>query len=436
MARRVKKETKKREKVERKQRKEEEQAAIEAANRAKELEQQRRLEKIHKQEEEREAMAKAVEVSVRMRFGSVDHRLKNIVREESQLLAKGKGKAPEAIASTYGTANESDLEVLARWNRARASLMMLPHFDCHTPMFMPVGTQGTVKGLTTTQLEELGCQVILGNTYHLENRPGSDLIYQMGGLHKFMNWRRGMLTDSGGFQMVSLLQLAEITEEGVTFQSPVDGTRMLLTPEASIQIQNKIGADIIMALDDVVSSTVTGPRVEEAMHRTLRWIDRCIKGRDGEDTFLGFVWDLVEYAIGGVSGGEAKEAFWRVVEQCTAALPENKPRYVMGVGYPLDILVCSALGADMYDCVYPTRTARFGTALIPEGVLKLKLAAMATDLRPIDPTCDCMFTEKMRNSIIDGSFPEFVRDFLKKQFPAGDVPQWVCNALAAAGIQV
>ncbi|CAI5992924.1 unnamed protein product [Closterium sp. NIES-64] len=368
--------------------------------------------------------------------------------------------------------------------------MTLPHHSCLTPMFMPVGTQGTIKGLTAQQLGELGCQVVLGNTYHLANRPGADVIAEAGGLHAFMDWPRGLLTDSGGFQMVSLLHLADITEQGVEFQSPVDGTRMLLTPEESIAIQNKIGADIIMALDDVVSSLVSGPRIEEATHRTLRWMDRCMQAhsRPHDQNLFGIVQggldpklrdiclkglidrDLPGYAIGGLAGGEDKESFWRVVAQCTAALPANKPRYVMGVGYPLDIVVCSALGADMYDCVYPTRTARFGTALIPEGVLKLKHAAMANDHRPIDPSCSCLacrsfsraylhslvtkdpvgchlltihniaymmqLTRSMHNAILNNTFPSFVVDFLQKQFPRGDVPQWVQAAMQAAAIDI
>ncbi|OAE24895.1 hypothetical protein AXG93_2931s1380 [Marchantia polymorpha subsp. ruderalis] len=349
-------------------------------------------------------------------------------------------------------------QVLARHNLARASRLTLPHHVVQTPMFMPVGTQGVIKGITCDQLEDLGCQIILGNTYHLALRPGADLLEQIGGLHKFMNWPRALLTDSGGFQMVSLLHLANITEEGVTFQnrltsgvdlmtrvtvcsqSPVDGTPMLLTPEESIQIQNKIGADIIMALDDVVKTTTTGPRVEEAMHRTIRWIDRCVAGN---------VLARQIYAIGGLSGGEEKDSFWRIVAQCTAGLPEDKPRYVMGVGFPLDIVVCSALGADMYDCVYPTRTGRFGSALIPEGVLKLTNASMATDNRPLDPSCTCMVCKKytrsylhtivtkealgsqlvsyhniaymmklsqdLHTSILEGRFPRFVQDFLQKQ---------------------
>ncbi|CAM6105480.1 unnamed protein product [Calypogeia fissa] len=381
-------------------------------------------------------------------------------------------------------------EVLATYNRARASRLTLPHYVVETPMFMPVGTQGTIKGIACDQLEDLGCQIILGNTYHLALRPGAELLRNVGGLHEFMNWPRALLTDSGGFQMVSLLHLADITEEGVTFQSPVDGTPMLLTPEESIQIQNDIGADIIMALDDVVKTTTTGPRVEEAMHRTLRWIDRCIAAhaRPHEQSLFGIVQGGVDpqlrkecvkglvarnlpgYAIGGLAGGESKDLFWRVVAQCTAELPKDKPRYVMGVGFPLDIVVCSALGADMYDCVYPTRTARFGSALVPEGILKLKHANMAKDYRPLDASCSCMvckqytraylhtlvtkealgsqlvsyhniaymmkLSKDLHTSILENRFPEFVQNFLKLQFPVGDVPVWVRDAMEVAGIDI
>ncbi|ESW08272.1 hypothetical protein PHAVU_009G033100 [Phaseolus vulgaris] len=403
---------------------------------------------------------------------------------------KSRSRSRQGYTTTVTNAMALAFEVLGRFNRARAARLTLPHHVCQTPLFMPVGTQGTIKGLTNSQLEDIGCQIILGNTYHLALRPTSELLDEVGGLHKFMNWQRGLLTDSGGFQMVSLLHLADITEKGVTFQSPVDGKPMLLTPEESIEIQNRIGADIIMALDDVVKTTITGPRVEEAMYRTLRWIDRCIAAhkRPHDQNLFGIVQGgldpilrdicakgLVErnlpgYAIGGLSGGEDKNSFWRVVAQCTAALPEHKPRYVMGVGYPLDIVVCSALGADMYDCVYPTRTARFGTALIPEGVLKLKHKAMADDTRPIDPTCPCMvcknytrayihclvtkdamgsqllsyhnlyymlqLSRNLHSSIVEGRFPEFVCDFLHKMFPKGDVPEWVCDAMEVAGIDI
>lgn len=377
---------------------------------------------------------------------------------------------------------------------ARASTLKLPHGTVLTPVFMPVGTQGSIKGLTSEQLQlpPLDCKIILSNTYHLALRPGTELIADMGGLHNFMNWPRNLLTDSGGFQMVSLLELAEITEEGVTFQSPVDGTRMLLTPEMSIQHQNRIGSDIIMALDDVAPSTINDDaRFKEACYRTLRWIDRCIAAHANPETqnLFGIVQggldvspgglrdvcidgliqrDLPGYAIGGLAGGEDKEAFWRVVSKCAKALPANKPRYLMGVGYPVDLVVCSALGVDMYDCVYPTRTGRFGTAMVPSGLLKLRTAEFANDERPIDVTCPCSVCKDysrsalhislknggvapqlvtyhnlaymmrlmttMRNSILEKAFPEFVQDFMKTHYGEKEVPQWVVDALADAGI--
>ncbi|KAH6565494.1 hypothetical protein BASA62_007236 [Batrachochytrium salamandrivorans] len=254
-----------------------------------------------------------------------------------------------------------DIKAKCSYTKGRVSHMRLPHYTAHTPVFMPVGTSGCMKGLTTAQVEALDCHIILGNTYHLALQPGKDLLKEVGGLHKFMNWNRGMLTDSGGFQMVSLLKLSEITEKGVQFLSPFDGVTMtLLTPEHSIEIQNAIGADIIMQLDDVVSSLVTGPR----------------RNANG-------------YAIGGLSGGESKDTFWRIVSLCTDLLPENKPRYCMGVGYGEDLVVCSALGVDMYDCVFPTRTARFGNALTRSGALKLRHRQYERDFRPIEEHCEC-----------------------------------------------
>eukprot|EP00753_Platysulcus_tardus_P001170 PLAT1112.1.p1 GENE.PLAT1112.1~~PLAT1112.1.p1 ORF type:complete len:428 (-),score=156.97 PLAT1112.1:326-1564(-) len=387
-------------------------------------------------------------------------------------------------------------EVAATWNRARAATVHLPHGDVRTPVFMPVGTQGTIKGLTRKQLldEPLACEIILGNTYHLGTRPGGPLLEEMGGLHKFMNWPGNLLTDSGGFQMVSLLDLAEITEEGVLFTSPADGSRMLLTPEQSMELQNQIGSDIMMQLDDVVSSLSTDmERMEEACHRTLRWLDRCVEAhkRPDEQALFGIVQggldisdgglrdicldgmierDLPGYAIGGLAGGEDKHSFWTVVDKCTARLPADKPIYLMGVGYPLDIVVCTALGVDMFDCVYPTRTARFGTALVKEGRLQLKAKACKDDMRPIDEDCACFvcrnytraymhrllktestgaqllsvhniaymmrFTREMRQSIIDGHFPTYVRTFLLDQFPDKDYPKWAVDALRAAGIDL
>jgi len=243
----------------------------------------------------------------------------------------------------------------ATWNKARATTFRLPHSTVETPIFMPVGTQASVKGLTSEQLAEINCSIVLGNTFHLALRPGEDTLDQLGGIQKFMSWPRAVLTDSGGFQMVSLLELSKLTEEGVWFQSPMDGKDMLLSPERSIAIQNKIGADIIMALDDVVSSTTTGPRVEEAMYRTIRWLDRCWNAheRKHDQALFGIVqggldykWrdicleelvkrDLPGYAIGGLAGGEDKKLFWRMVNRCTDKLPMNKPRYCMGVGYPV-----------------------------------------------------------------------------------------------------
>ena len=317
-------------------------------------------------------------------------------------------------------------KVLHTDGRARYTNLTLPHYDCFTPMFMPVGTQGCVKGLTSAQLEEIECQVILGNTYHLGQRPGKDLFLECGGLHKFMSWKRGLLTDSGGFQMVSLADLSDVTEEGVMFQSPIDGKSEMLTPEKSMEIQNAIGADIIMALDDVVSSVkISKERFEEATHRTTRWIDRCIKGhkRPKEQALFGIVQgglddrlrdislegllkrskDLPGFAIGGLAGGEGKEDFCRVLENALPKLPFNKPRYVMGIGYPIDIVICTAFGGDMYDCVFPSRTARFGNALVPEGTLRLKQAQYKTDERKVQDDCDCLccshYTRKDLNKI-------------------------------------
>lgn len=289
--------------------------------------------------------------------------------------------------------------------------------------------------------------------------------------------------------MVSLLKFSSVSERGVRFQSPVDGTEMLLTPERSIHIQNQIGADIIMALDDVVASTTTGQRVEEACYRTVRWIDRCVDAhvRKGEQSLFGIVQggldgelramccrELVKrhlpgYAIGGLSGGEEKGKFWRMVNMCTGILPENKPRYCMGVGYPEDLVVCVALGADMFDCVYPARTARFGTALVPGGLLKIRSNSMATDYRPIQEGCECFTCDKYsrsylhflkegsvgaqlltlhnvayltglmgraREAILEGWFEAFVQQFMVDLYPDRQYPDWSREALEEAGIRL
>lgn len=276
-------------------------------------------------------------------------------------------------------------------------------------MFMPVATQASLKGITPEQLDQLDCKICLNNTYHLGLKPGQSVLDSVGGAHKLQSWNRNILTDSGGFQMVSLLKLATITEEGVNFLSPHDGTPMLLTPEHSISLQNSIGSDIMMQLDDVVATLTTGPRVEEAMLRSIRWLDRCIEANKNPDTQNLFAIiqggldlklrekcceemikrDTPGIAIGGLSGGEDKESYCKVVDRCTDLLPENKPRYCMGVGYAEDLVVSVALGADLFDCVYPTRTARFGNAITRYGTINLKNRQYQDDFTPIEKGCKC-----------------------------------------------
>lgn len=299
--------------------------------------------------------------------------------------------------------------------RARAGTLHLPHGKVRTPVFMPVGTKGTIKGVSSVQLDQeaMAPEIILGNTYHLALQPGTELIAAFGGLHKFMNWKHSLLTDSGGFQMVSLLDLAEITEQGVKFQSPIDGTEMMLTPEQSIKFQNEIGADIMMQLDDVVSSlNMDVERFKEATARSVRWLDRCIAShtRPTEQNLFAIIQggldvspgglreqclhEMVKrntpgYAIGGLAGGEDKASFCKVVFHNTSGLPLNKPRYLMGVGYPVDLVICVALGVDMFDCVYPTRTARFGVALVENGSMRIKAKEFSNQNKPLEDICKC-----------------------------------------------
>lgn len=366
--------------------------------------------------------------------------------------------------------------------------MTLPHGQVKTPVFMPVGTKGAIKGITFQEMKDMGCEMLLGNTYHLGNTPGPETLSSFNGLHEFIGWDRCILTDSGGFQMVSLLKLAEITEQGVEFESPVDSSRMLLSPEESIRIQNIIGSDIMMALDDVCNPLSPPERVEEACSRTSRWIDRCLSAHatDNQNLFAiiqGGVdsrlrdcsleqlieKDLPGYAIGGLCGGEHKEDFVRVVSQCTARLPKDKPVYVMGIGYPVDLLVCTCLGADMFDCVFATRTARFGQVFTRGGLLKLKTGEMKNDFGPIDRECLChtcqrysraylstiagkeevacnllsvhnvaflfKLMEQLRDAIIEGTLPVFVGKFLNDWFSGRErVPQWVVEALELGNI--
>ena len=301
-------------------------------------------------------------------------------------------------------------EVLAKCEttRARASRMTLGHGPVRTPVFMPVGTQGTVKAVSVDQLHHpsIECEILLGNTYHLANRPGAESLKKLGGLHKFSSWTGNILTDSGGFQMVSLLSLADITEEGVEFESPVDGSKMLLTPEESMRVQNAIGSDIMMALDDVVSSvSVDDARFEEACDRTLRWIDRCIKAH--ERRFRAGALRHRSRRPGRVGWRSAREVYrgdaaprqgpswlchwWAGRRRARKHFGRSwsmqldfaawKARYLMGVGYPLNLVVCVALGVDMFDCVYP-RTARFGTAMVSGGLFEAQEARFCRRLCP------------------------------------------------------
>lgn len=383
-------------------------------------------------------------------------------------------------------------EVLATCSRtkARVSQIHLPHQTVDAPVFMPVGTQGTMKGIDPQQLRDLGCQIMLSNTYHLGHRPGAELLDKANGLHNFMRWDRALLTDSGGFQMVSLMKLAEVTEEGVKFESPRDCSMMLLTPEKSIELQNSIGADIIMQLDDVVPTLTTGPRVEEALDRTIRWLDRCISAhkRPHDQNLFPIIQggtdldmrrrcieemvkrDLPGHAIGGLSGGEEKGLFCKVVDHCTDFLPRDKPIYCMGVGYAVDLVVCVALGVDMFDCVFPTRTARFGTALTKFGGLSLKQKKFQTDFSPIEEGCSCFTCQNhtraylhsiiqketvachlitihnlnyqlslmkgIRTSIIEDRFPQYIEQFMKDLYGSSDkVPAWVHEALKKFNIE-
>ncbi|XP_073994957.1 tRNA-guanine transglycosylase isoform X2 [Rhodnius prolixus] len=350
--------------------------------------------------------------------------------------------------------------------------------------------QGTLKGLLPDQLETMDCRIILGNTYHLGTKPGPELLKKAGGLHKFIGWNRALLTDSGGFQMVSLYDLAKIDEQGVLFKSPYDESLIKLTPEESIKIQNAIGADIIMQLDDVVSVLTVGPRVEEAMNRTIRWLDRCISahGRPEDQNIFPIVQGGLDrnlriecakqltkrpvngFAIGGLSGGEEKDEFWRIVHLCTELLPKEKPRYCMGVGFAADLVVCVALGVDMFDCVFPTRTARFGCGLVDTGQINLKQKKYAKDYCPIQDDCECTtcrrytraylhtivtvetvachlltvhnvhyqmkLMRRMGESIKNQKFPEFVQDFMAKMYANREIPKWIKNALKAVNICV
>ncbi len=349
---------------------------------------------------------------------------------------------------------------------ARAGTITTPHGSIPTPVFMPLATQGSVKSLSPEDIQNLEAKILLGNTYHLYLRPGLEVIRESGGLHRFMAWEGPILTDSGGFQVFSLGHLRKINDEGAVFRSHIDGSEHLLTPELAIEIQETLGADIIMAFDECAPADAKPDVFREAMNRTHRWAERCLAKHQRTDQALfgivqgGFSMELrkqsVEeltsmdfpgYAIGGLSVGERKDLMYPVTKETAALLPASKPRYLMGVGSPEDLVECVSYGIDMFDCALPTRIARNGALFTREGRANLRNSRFKNQMEPIDPNCDCYtcrtfsaaylhhlfkceellgyrlatihnlsfilkLMDRMRQAIIEGTFPQFKEDFL------------------------
>lgn len=358
-------------------------------------------------------------------------------------------------------------ELQAECDGARAGLLRTPHGTFKTPMFMPVGTQATVKTLTPEELYDMGAQVILSNTYHLFLRPGEDLVREAGGLHSFMHWKQAILTDSGGFQVFSLGQMRKIKEEGVTFRNHLDGSKKFLSPEVSMDIQMALNSDIAMAFDECIPYPSDYDYTLASTERTSRWAKRCldhhhsdtqglfgiVQGGMYEDLRKKSCLDLVDmdfdgYGIGGLSVGEEKDMMYHILEHTTPYLPQHKARYLMGVGTPDCLVEGVARGVDMFDCVFPTRVARNGMAMTHTGRLTVRNASFARDFRPIEEGCQCYtcrnytrayirhlfkaeellayrlvsihnlyflldFMRQMRQSILDGTFREFRKEFWK-----------------------
>lgn len=350
---------------------------------------------------------------------------------------------------------------------ARLGRLHTPHGTFETPMFMPVGTQATVKTLSPEELYEMGSQVILSNTYHLFLRPGHELVQKAGGLHKFMNYKHGMLTDSGGFQVFSLGAMRKITEEGVMFRSHIDGSKKFLSPEIATNVQEALGADIAMAFDECIPYPADYDYAKQSTERTTRWAKRCLEAHTREDQSLfGIVQggmypelrklsvqqltelDFAGYGIGGLSVGEPKPMMYDILGQTTVDMPKDKARYLMGVGTADCIVEAVNLGVDMFDCVFPTRVARNGTAMTNYGRLVVRNACYAEDFSPIEEGCGCYtcrnfsrayirhlfkaeeifalrlltihnlyfllnFTKRIRQAIAEDRFPEFRERFLQ-----------------------
>jgi queuine tRNA-ribosyltransferase len=360
----------------------------------------------------------------------------------------------------------NEIKILKTQGKARAGELSTQHGIIHTPVLCPVGTQGSVKTLTPQDVKDVGMRMILANTYHLYLRPGIPTIEKMGGLHKFMNWDGAILTDSGGYQLYSLSKLRRINDDGVIFRSHIDGSQHTFTPELAIKYQESIGADIIMVLDECIDHNESREKVWAAMVRTHQWAERCLKAHNKPGQALyaivqgGVFPDLrklsAEYltalpfdgfAIGGLSIGEPKNVTFDITEQTVGLLPADKPRYLMGVGAPEDVVECVARGIDIFDCAMPTRVARNGALYTPTGRVDIENAAYSQQEGPIDPTCHCytcqnfsaaylhhLFRSKellayrlatihnlafmsnlvqnVRNSILDGAFSTFREKFL------------------------
>ncbi len=326
----------------------------------------------------------------------------------------------------------------ARSGAARAGSFSTPHGSFLTPAFMPVGTHAAVKALTSEQVRAAGAQVVLANTYHLALRPGEGLVQKLGGLHRFMGWDGPMLTDSGGFQVFSLPKV-EISDRGARFNNAVDGSTMELTPERSIEIQHALGADIIMAFDECSPFPADARTLRRGVRRTLSWLDRCVRSHEGSEerqALFGIVQggvdldlrkscadalaslDLPGYAIGGVSVGEGHEWMCRVTEHTAPLLPETKPRYLMGVGLPEDLMAAIGFGIDLFDCVIPTRYARSGVAFTARGRIRLTHRRYRRDAYPIDTSCDCA-----------ACGPGFSRAYLHHLFAANEVLSAVLTSI-------
>jgi queuine tRNA-ribosyltransferase len=301
-----------------------------------------------------------------------------------------------------------EFSLAATDGKARTGSMRFPRGEVATPAFMPVGTYGTVKGLTPEQVRGTGADILLGNTFHLMLRPGTETINVHGDLHDFIGWERPILTDSGGFQVFSLGEMRKISEKGVTFSSPVDGAKIFLGPESAIDVQHKLGSDIIMVFDECTPYPATREQARESMELSMRWADRCKQAHGEHPSALfgivqgGMYADLREesldglvklgfdgYALGGLSVGEPKQEMREVIAHCGDKLPEDKPRYLMGVGTPQDIVYAVSQGIDMFDCVMPTRNARNAHIFTSKGLLRLRNQRYRRDIRPLDENCGC-----------------------------------------------